>query len=114
MESTGTYLEITTFDGIKESNSRFFDMWLRWDGLLIEPKPSDYPSLFGNNNSGHRMSFSPSCSIEEEPLNKTVYFNPYLCTNTAMNGKFNAYKGEIRMSVPSGLPHFFYTHLIAE
>jgi hypothetical protein len=97
-----TYVEIGAFDGIRESNSRFFDVCLGWDGLLIEPNPSIYPRLIVNRKNSHRMNFAPSCSIEEEALNKTVLFHPYPFTNAGMKGANNAYEGKHEVPVPCG------------
>ncbi|KAL7536119.1 hypothetical protein ACHAWF_005360 [Thalassiosira exigua] len=36
------YMEIGANDGVRESNSRFFDLCLGWNGLLVEPHPENY------------------------------------------------------------------------
>ena len=37
-----TYMEIGAHDRVRESNSRFFDVCLGWNGLLVEPHPKNY------------------------------------------------------------------------
>lgn len=97
-----TYVEIGAFDGTYESNSRFFDVCLEWDGLLIEPNPSIYPRLTINRKNSHRLNFAPSCSIQEEAVNKTVSFHPFPFTNAGMKGVKNAYEGKEEVPVPCG------------
>jgi hypothetical protein len=75
-----TYVEIGAFDGIRESN----------------------PHLTVNRKNSHRMNFAPSCSIEEEALNRTVLFHPYPFTNAGMKGANNAYEGKHEVHVPCG------------
>jgi FkbM family methyltransferase len=77
------YVELGAFDGIQESNTRFFDVCLGWDGLLIEPNPKVYPRLVTNRPNAHRMSYAASCSAEEEADNKTVRFWASVFTNAA-------------------------------
>jgi Methyltransferase FkbM domain len=77
------YVELGAFDGIQESNTRFFDVCLGWDGLLIEANPKVYPRLVTNRPNSHRMSYAASCSTEEEAANKTVRFWASIFTNAA-------------------------------
>ncbi len=103
LDSFGSsYVEIGAYDGTFESNSRFFDVCLGWDGVLIEPNPSIYPRLTVNRKNSHRLNFAPSCSIEEESLNKTVPFHPFPFTNAGMKGVKNAYEGKQEVPVPCG------------
>lgn len=44
----GSMLEIGAFNGITESNSRFFDTCLGWNTLLIEGNPNVFKDLVGN------------------------------------------------------------------
>ena len=44
----GSMLEIGAFNGINESNSRFFDTCLGWNTLLIEGNPNVFKDLVGN------------------------------------------------------------------
>jgi hypothetical protein len=106
MKSDFTYVELGGFTGRDESNSRFFDRCLGWQGLLIEPNPSAFPILVQNRPYAHRMSFAASCSIQEEAMNKTVSFltttRPF--SNAPQLGTENAaaYKGRKAVDVPCG------------
>ena len=59
----GTYLEMGAFDGITESNTRFFDECLYWDGVLIEGNPGMYAKLANpdTRSTAHKFNFVPSC-----------------------------------------------------
>lgn len=86
-----------------ESNSRFFDVCLGWQGLLIEPNPSTYTKLLQNRPHAHRLSFAPSCSEEEAKANKTVSFHAAPFTNAAQADVANNYDlSEKAVSVPCG------------
>jgi Methyltransferase FkbM domain len=100
------YLELGAFDGIEESNTRFFDVCLGWDGLLIEPNPRVFPKLVDNRPNAHRMSYAASCSEEEEMANKTVAFWASVFTNAAQDESANreAYtsRPDLLREVPCG------------
>lgn len=98
----GVYIEMGAFDGITEANTRLFDMCLGWTGLLIEANPSMYPKLLVNRPNAHRMSYAPSCSIEDEANNKTLPFHPYPWTNAGLLGKAKAYADKTVVDVPCG------------
>mmetsp|Transcript_31353 Transcript_31353/g.46805 ORF Transcript_31353/g.46805 Transcript_31353/m.46805 type:complete len:148 (+) Transcript_31353:587-1030(+) len=44
----GSMIELGAFNGIKESNSRFFDLCLGWNTLLIEGNPNVFRQLVKN------------------------------------------------------------------
>jgi Methyltransferase FkbM domain len=69
-----TFIELGAFNGVQESNSRFFQECLNWTGLLIEANPFKYEELVKNRPNTHRMSFAPSCSIRKEANNATIKF----------------------------------------
>lgn len=84
------YVELGAFNGVKESNTRFFDVCLGWDGLLIEPNPRIYQSLVLNRPYAHRMSFAASCNNHEEVVeNKTVKFWSSWYTNAVQDDSAN-------------------------
>jgi hypothetical protein len=66
----GTYLELGAFNGERESNTRFFDECLGWEGLLVEPNPKMKDELIKSRPQAHRMFFAPSC----QSTNETVSF----------------------------------------
>lgn len=41
----GTFLEMGALDGIKYSNTKFFEDTMNWSGVLIEPIPSEFAKL---------------------------------------------------------------------
>ena len=99
-----TYLEIGAFDGRQESNSRFFDVCLGWDGLLVEANPAMFPRLVQNRPNAHRVSLAASCSTEQAEQNATVGFIDAIFTNAAQVDTVNAdaYKGKAPVEVPCG------------
>ncbi|GFH52558.1 hypothetical protein CTEN210_09034 [Chaetoceros tenuissimus] len=80
----GSMLEIGAFNGITESNSRFFDTCLGWDTLLIEGNPNVFKDLVGNRPQAHRFNFAPTCTLEEEAQNKTIQFDNTIFTNAGL------------------------------
>ena len=57
----GYYIELGAFDGRKESNTRFFDECLHWDGLLIEGNPGMYRELARNRPHAARFFGAAGC-----------------------------------------------------
>jgi hypothetical protein len=108
--SHNTFIEMGAFDGIKESNSRFFDKCLNWEGLMIEGNPGKgiYDNLVVNRPNAHRMNYVPSCTQEEEIMNKTVTFHSRVYTNAGIetegDGVKTAYSGrkDDTMDAPCG------------
>eukprot|EP00546_Thalassionema_frauenfeldii_P020788 CAMPEP_0178898372 /NCGR_PEP_ID=MMETSP0786-20121207/2294_1 /TAXON_ID=186022 /ORGANISM="Thalassionema frauenfeldii, Strain CCMP 1798" /LENGTH=330 /DNA_ID=CAMNT_0020569083 /DNA_START=30 /DNA_END=1019 /DNA_ORIENTATION=- len=80
----GTVVEMGAYNGMDQSNSRFFDVCLGWDTLLIEGMPETFKQLVKNRPNAHRMNFAPTCSLEEEAMNKTVLFDNYAQTNAGL------------------------------
>lgn len=79
-----TYVELGGFDGVEESNTRFFDLCLNWEGLLIEgnPKTNVYDRLIANRPNSHRMNYVPSCNQVEEDRNATIPFHSRVFSNS--------------------------------
>ena len=71
----GGVIELGAFDGMRESNSRFFEHCLGWDALLIEGNPKTYEKLVSNRPNSHRFNFAPSCSEKEDMADKMVKFD---------------------------------------
>lgn len=88
-----SYLEIGAYNGIDESNTRFFDVCLGWNGLLVEANPMEsiWEALVENRPTAHRMHFAASCS-HETARTATVPFYKVLWTNAA----------QVHDEVPSG------------
>ena len=107
------YVELGAFDGMGESNTRFFDVCLGWTGLLIEPNPRVYPKLVQNRPYAHRMSYAASCSDTDEH-NQTVTFYASMYTNAAEGNSPNreAYVGsDLATEVPCGGLHPVLTNV---
>ena len=51
----GTYLELGAYDGRQESNTRFFDECLGWEGLLIEGNPKSYVQVVAHARPVHSL-----------------------------------------------------------
>lgn len=100
----GTYVEIGAFDGMRESNSRFFEVCLGWQGLLVEGQPRNYRGVLQNRPFAHKMSFAPSCDAEYEKVNKTVLFasHNHPRTNSGLKGYAKAYDSNPHVDVPCG------------
>ncbi len=97
------YIELGAFNGMTESNTRFFDVCLGWEGLLIEPNPRQYFQLVKNRPHSHRVSYAASCSEEDSRANKTVTFHAVAFTNAAQTDVTSAYSNPEKMvPVPCG------------
>jgi len=91
----GTFVELGAFDGLRESNSNFFETCLGWTGLLIEASRKSYEKLVQNRPKAHRMSFAPSCKEEG-----VIGFHSYPLTNAGVVNYTTHYKHSI--DVPCG------------
>lgn len=62
----GIYVELGTLDGLRYSNSYFFENFLGWSGLLIEGGYDNYMKLINNQNRRPRSHIvcSPICTDE--------------------------------------------------
>jgi hypothetical protein len=96
-----TYIELGAFDGLTESNTRFFDECLNWDGLLIEGNPVKFPLLLQNRPHAHRLNFAPGC--RENSTNETIPFHSVHFTNGGVAGFAKDYpEGHKIVQVPCG------------
>jgi len=98
----GVYIEMGAFNGMKESNTRFFDECLGWDGLLVEPNPIMTDQIIQNRPHAHRLFYAPSCTEEEEANGKTISFVAEDSTRSSIEG-LDAKKGtDDLVEVPCG------------
>jgi FkbM family methyltransferase len=102
---TYKYMEIGGFNGMDESNSRFFETCLQWEGLLVEPNPHPFGLLLANRPHAHRASYAVSCSVDDALANQTVPFHDYIFANAAQADTNSAYKGGRTIDVPCGPIH---------
>jgi hypothetical protein len=84
MAHRGTIVELGAYNGIQESNSRFYDLCLGWDSLLIEGMSKTFDLLIQNRPEAHRLNFAPTCNEIEEAQNKTIKFDNYPQTNAGL------------------------------
>ena len=65
----GIFLELGALDGVKYSNTKFFEDSLNWTGVLIEPIPSEFEKLVKNR---------PKCSVYHAAISeKSGYIELY-------------------------------------
>ena len=76
------YMEIGAHDGVRESNSRFFDLCLGWQGVLVEPHPQNYEQMRQLRPSAHHLGIAPSCNTSD-----VVMFPAHLYTSAVANEK---------------------------
>lgn len=70
----GIFIELGAFDGIKISNSYFFEKYLGWNGVCIEPTEYYYKKLVKN-----RKCFTFNNVIYDEIKDIVFYNNPECC-----------------------------------
>jgi hypothetical protein len=51
----------SSLSGVRESNSRFFDICLGWQGLLVEPNPIIFKRMENLRPNAHHLGVAPSC-----------------------------------------------------
>jgi len=100
MDDIGTYIELGAFDGMKESNTHFFDSCLGWEGILIEGNPRKYDMLLKNRPNAHRLNFAPSC----QETGSSIPFYATLYTNAGIPSHAKAYDNTTvqKVDVPCG------------
>jgi len=91
----GRFIELGAIDGLKNSNSLFFEKNLKWRGLLIEPNPIVYENL----RSNRPLSTAINCAICEK--SKMI--------NYTVNLKENAVSG-IKKNMPDSFIKDWYTN----
>jgi Methyltransferase FkbM domain len=98
------YVEIGAVNGMRESNSRFFDVCLGMTGILIEANPLKYTKLLETRPHAHTFQFAASCGHDKEdtaakhdhlhyrytPVNATIGFHNVSFTNAAQHDVVNA------------------------
>jgi FkbM family methyltransferase len=77
-----TYMEIGAHDGVRESNSRFYDLCLGWNGLLVEPHPKNYERTVQLRPNAHHLGLAPSCNANETGI---ILFPEHMYTSAAVN-----------------------------
>lgn len=90
-----TYVELGAFNGVRESNTRFFDVCLEWTGLLIEANPLKYSKLLETRPHAHCLNYAPSCTKPQ-----TIDFHSVSFTNAAQANVPNFYDNTSLVQVP--------------
>ena len=75
-------MEIGAHDGVRESNSRMFDVCLGWNGLLVEPHPKNYARTVQLRPNAHHINVAPSCMGNDTG---TVSFPEHMYTSAQVN-----------------------------
>ena len=73
-KKNGTYIELGALDGVLYSNTKFFEEFLNWKGILIEPHPEKFNLLKVNRPNNFLFNDIVSC-IDTEV--KFRYFNDW-------------------------------------
>jgi len=90
LKTKGTYVELGAYTGLAESNTRFYDECLEWDGLLIEGNPAMRQRILENRPYAHKLFYAPSCRNS----NQTVRFHSAPYANVGVQGVVEAFEGE--------------------
>mmetsp|Transcript_169038 Transcript_169038/g.410845 ORF Transcript_169038/g.410845 Transcript_169038/m.410845 type:complete len:367 (-) Transcript_169038:101-1201(-) len=64
----GSFVELGALDGLRFSNSLFFEETLGWRGVLIEPSPGQFQMLRQNRNASGNAAFHNAACREEREL----------------------------------------------
>lgn len=76
-KKNGVYIELGALDGVIFSNTKFYETFLDWTGVLIEPHPIQYKKLVENRPNNYLFNELISC--KKEPLT-FKYFEEYHST----------------------------------
>jgi hypothetical protein len=103
------YVELGGFDGLRASNTRFFDVCLGWQGALVEANPMIFPQLKRNRKNAHRMSFAATCPDGDQLSNstqRTVEYFKVKWSNAAqvpgVQSMYHSLPATRRVQVPCG------------
>lgn len=75
-KKNGIYLEMGTINGVLYSNTKFFEDYLHWTGILIEPHPAMFAEL--QKNRPHNKLYNELVSCINEPLTFNLYDNNHV------------------------------------
>lgn len=84
-----TYLEIGAVDGVKHSNTKYFEDNLGWTGVLVEPNPVAFESL--RKNRPNNVLLNSLVSTATSPLEFLYFENenlaPVSCISATMTDR---------------------------
>ena len=116
-EFRGTFVEMGAFDGLRETNSNFFETCLGWEGILVEANPAQWPNLVRNRPYAHRFHFAPSCNdtVGDNvtlPFYDTAFTNAGLATSDVKSAYTNNFVK--RQGVPVQVPCASLTNVLLD
>jgi FkbM family methyltransferase len=68
----GFFVELGANDGINQSNTKYFELFRGWRGILIEPSPINYRKLKFNRSK--RTKFIRAACVSKEDTRKEIEF----------------------------------------
>lgn len=95
----GFFVELGANDGLKQSNTKYFELFRGWSGILIEPEPKNY-ILLRHNRAENSKSFNAACVSFDFPEVEIVMMYSDLMTsplegrNELPNARAHAKLGE--------------------
>ena len=95
----GFFIELGANDGLKQSNTKYFELFRGWSGILIEPDPNNF-SLLKNNRSQNSKSFNAACvsfdfpELEIAMMYSDLMTSPLEGRNEIPNARAHAKLGE--------------------
>lgn len=95
-KENGFFLEVGAHDGEHQTNTLYFEVERKWNGILIEPVPSLYRKLLKKNRHAYSLN---ACLAKNKPfIAKFIVYGAY-------SGIDNLMKGEIRDDLKKQLKH---------
>jgi FkbM family methyltransferase len=95
----GIFVDIGAYDGIDGSNSYFFEKYLDWEGLCIEPIPSVFKKLIKNRN----CFCEQVAAWKENDIKKFKIIEGY---SEMLSGLIDCYEGEHKKRIDSEIQSF--------
>jgi FkbM family methyltransferase len=95
----GFFVELGANDGLKQSNTKYFELFRGWSGILIEPEPKNY-NLLRHNRSENSKSFNAACvsfdfpEVEIAMIYSDLMTSPLEGRNGLPNARAHAKLGE--------------------
>ena len=63
----GFYIELGAYDGLNQSNTYYFEKYLDWTGILIEPSEKQFRKL-KRNRSNKNFFYNCACDFQKAKL----------------------------------------------
>lgn len=68
----GFYIELGAYDGLNQSNTYYFEKYLDWTGILIEPSEKQFRKL-KRNRSNKNFFYNCACDFQKAKLKLVDY-----------------------------------------